>query len=98
MTGTPTALSGLFAGRYLIDREIGRGGSAIVYLARDQQRGHDVALKVLRLAFAGAGVEVERAVQADGDQRCDLRASVRAPAESPSTGVVKLGSSPIVAS
>jgi serine/threonine protein kinase len=52
MNGTSTVLSGVFAGRYLIERELGRGGTAIVYLARDQQRGHAVAIKVLRPELA----------------------------------------------
>jgi TolB-like protein len=52
MDGTSTVLSGVFAGRYLIERELGHGGSAIVYLARDQQRGHPVAIKVLRQELA----------------------------------------------
>ncbi|GJG87088.1 hypothetical protein tb265_22690 [Gemmatimonadetes bacterium T265] len=33
--------------RYVIEREIGRGGSAVVYLARDRKHGRFVALKVL---------------------------------------------------
>jgi len=36
------------AGRYHIARELGVGGMAVVYLARDLQRDRDVALKVLR--------------------------------------------------
>ena len=36
------------ADRYSIDREIGRGGMSIVYLARDLPRNRFVALKVLR--------------------------------------------------
>jgi serine/threonine-protein kinase len=34
-------------GRYRIDREIGRGGMATVYLARDVRHNRGVALKVL---------------------------------------------------
>jgi serine/threonine-protein kinase len=35
-------------GRYRIDRKLGAGGMAVVYLARDLQRDRDVAFKVLR--------------------------------------------------
>ena len=52
MDATSTVLSGLFAGRYLIERELGHGATAIVYLARDQLRGHAVAIKVLRPELA----------------------------------------------
>lgn len=37
-----------FARRYIIEREIGRGGTATVYLARDTERGQSVAIKILR--------------------------------------------------
>jgi len=40
-------LNVLLNGRYLITREIGRGGMATVYLARDQRDDRDVAVKVL---------------------------------------------------
>jgi tRNA A-37 threonylcarbamoyl transferase component Bud32 len=36
------------AGRYSVERELGRGGTAVVYLARDLVTGKMVALKVLR--------------------------------------------------
>jgi serine/threonine-protein kinase len=39
--------STVFAQRYLVEREIGRGGMATVYLARDQRHDRAVAIKVL---------------------------------------------------
>lgn len=46
------ALSGVVDDRYAIEREIGRGGMATVYLARDQRHGNRVAIKVLTPDFA----------------------------------------------
>jgi serine/threonine protein kinase len=37
-----------FAGRYLIERELGRGATSLVYLARELATGRDVAIKILR--------------------------------------------------
>src|SRR5690242_11733049 len=37
----------VIAGRYVIEREIGRGGMATVFLARDVKHGRMVALKML---------------------------------------------------
>lgn len=52
MRSPPSVATGLFAGRYAIEREIGQGASAIVYLARDTQAGTAVALKILRPELA----------------------------------------------
>jgi serine/threonine protein kinase len=48
MAGSPDVLAGTFAGRYTIERELGSGATATVYLARDTQRGMSVAVKLLR--------------------------------------------------
>jgi eukaryotic-like serine/threonine-protein kinase len=52
-------LNDALAGRYLIEREIGRGGMATVYLARDLRHERKVALKLL-LAELGAILGPER--------------------------------------
>jgi serine/threonine-protein kinase len=48
------ALGAAVAGRYNIEREIGRGGMATVYLADDVRHGRQVALKVLDPELARA--------------------------------------------
>src|SRR6266702_3238629 len=45
-------LTAALAGRYAIERELGAGGMATVYLARDVRHDRDVALKVLRPELA----------------------------------------------
>src|ERR1700754_4197183 len=52
VTAPPSPLSGEFAGRYTVERELGRGATAIVYLARDLDYGRMVAIKVLRTELA----------------------------------------------
>ena len=47
-------LKSALAGRYTVEREIGRGGMAVVYLADDLKHGRKVALKVLRPELAAA--------------------------------------------
>jgi serine/threonine-protein kinase len=61
----PSSLDDLraaLAGRYKIDREIGQGGMATVYLAQDLKHDRHVAIKVLRPELA-AVLGAERFVQ-----------------------------------
>jgi tRNA A-37 threonylcarbamoyl transferase component Bud32 len=52
--GAPERLRSALAERYELMDEIGRGGMATVYLARDLKHGRRVALKVLRPELAAA--------------------------------------------
>lgn len=46
-----------FAGRYSLEQEIGLGRTSRVFVARDVETGHRVAVKVLYIVGCGAGVE-----------------------------------------
>jgi tetratricopeptide (TPR) repeat protein len=54
----PGRLRAALAGRYTVDRELGHGGMATVYLAQDERHHRPVAIKVLRPEIApGLGPE-----------------------------------------
>src|SRR5690349_748085 len=54
----PISLSDALADRYILERELGRGGMATVYLAHDRRHDRPVALKVLnREQSAALGAE-----------------------------------------
>jgi serine/threonine-protein kinase len=52
VTDQHTALGSALADRYLIERELGQGGMATVYLAHDRRHDRRVAVKVLRPELA----------------------------------------------
>ena len=52
MTDPVARLNTALDGRYLIERELGEGGMATVYLADDLRHERKVALKVLKPALA----------------------------------------------
>jgi serine/threonine protein kinase len=75
----PSELSLLLRDRYTIERELGRGGMATVYLAIDLKHKRPVALKVLRPELAGELCRRDQDAQdLHGDlegEECDPRLS-----------------------
>src|ERR1051325_6003539 len=62
MTAQTDRLNEVLAGRYRIERELGAGGMATVYLAEDLKHDRKVAIKVLKPELA-AVLGAERFVQ-----------------------------------
>jgi tetratricopeptide (TPR) repeat protein len=58
----PDFVGTLIADRYLLERELGRGGMATVWLARDRRHDRPVAVKILHSELAGA-IGVDRFVR-----------------------------------
>jgi serine/threonine protein kinase/Flp pilus assembly protein TadD len=54
MTDVAPRLAAALTGRYTIERELGRGGMATVYLARDVKHARSVAIKVLNPDLAAS--------------------------------------------
>jgi tetratricopeptide (TPR) repeat protein len=61
-TRSGAALRAALAGLYDVERELGRGGTATVYLARDRRHARLVAIKVLAPSI-GAAMSAERFLQ-----------------------------------
>ena len=51
-SAVPERLAAALADRYVVERELGRGGMATVYLARDVRHARQVAIKVLHPELA----------------------------------------------
>ncbi len=56
-------LKAALADRYAIEREIGAGGMAMVYLARDLKQGRQVAVKVLHDSLPEGEVPIQVPLQ-----------------------------------
>ena len=66
MTDIPSRLAAALADRYRVERELGRGGMATVYMAQDNRHDRKVALK-LRPRTCGAeatGTSMPRLMEA----------------------------------
>jgi serine/threonine-protein kinase len=57
-------------GRYEVERELGRGGMASVYLARDRELGRPVAIKILASHLTSDREIYERVVREARMPRC----------------------------
>src|SRR5438093_9374697 len=60
MTTVGSMTGKIFAGRYRLERKLGSGGMADVYLAEDQELGRRVAVKILHARYANDEQFVER--------------------------------------
>jgi serine/threonine protein kinase len=72
-----TTLSAALQDRYALERELGQGGMAVVFLGRDLKHGRKVAVKVLRPELA-AVIGAERFLhEIRSPPTCSTRTSSR---------------------
>ena len=67
-----TSFAAALADRYRIERELGQGGMAVVYLAEDLKHHRQVAIKMVRPELAGV-LGAERFLREIGRASCRER-------------------------
>ena len=75
MSDTTERLNAALEGRYAIERELGEGGMATVYLADDLKHERKVALKVLKPELAESSVPIQSRKCKEKPQQTHIEAS-----------------------
>jgi len=60
---SPYAASSVVAGKYVLETKLGTGGMGTVWVARHQELGSEVALKLIRRAYAAQPAAMDRLLQ-----------------------------------
>ena len=75
MTETAARLATSLGTRYRIERELGAGGMATVYLAQDLEHDRKVALKVFKPELARSSAPSDSSSRSRPRRRCSIRTS-----------------------
>ena len=73
----PAALAEALASHYRLERELGAGGMATVYLAHDDRHDRDVAIKVLRPELAQTSAASGSCARSSSPRGSTIRTSCR---------------------
>jgi serine/threonine-protein kinase len=75
--GDVAGLAAALADRYVVERRLGRGGMATVYLARDLRHGRPVAIKVLHPQLSSRSAPSGSCARSRSPRRCSIRTCCR---------------------
>jgi serine/threonine-protein kinase len=75
--GEVAGLAAALADRYVVERRLGRGGMATVYLARDLRHGRPVAIKVLHPQLSTRSAPSASCARSRSPRRCSIRTCCR---------------------